>query len=158
MKTDNNTRIITSWASSGSYSKVVDNKLGDEEFNEEYYALPVPETMREAFRILDRLLSIEEIGRIVSHRKKEFCAVQHFGLGLLIRNSWYYLNDEKRGIFFNDAFSGKNDYAADKKGDNVSVMFCDPDCLSEEFLKRYYDHLKRKWKRIQQKLTQEKRH
>lgn len=152
MKTENNTRIITSSVFHEKHSNVVDNITGGEEFaEEEYPALPIPETMREAFRILDSILSIEEIGRIVSRGKKEFCAVQHFGLGLLIRNSWYYLNDEKRGIFFNDAFSGKNDHAADKKGDNVSVMFCDPDSLSEEFLKRYYDHLKRKWERIQRK-------
>ncbi len=91
----------------------------------------IPKTTREAFRILDAMLSEEKKAEILAQTKLDFTANAHFGLGMWIRNNWIYLDKEGVGLFANkynkDPFFG--------------MVF--PDTISEEFLGKYYDHLRR---------------
>ena len=50
----------------------------------------LPTNIREAYRILDGMLSYDEIQEIISHSKSDFVSKEHFGLGLWIRNNWIY--------------------------------------------------------------------
>lgn len=93
---------------------------------------PIPKTTRQAFRILDQMLSVEDKKAIVSRSESEFCDEQHFGLGLWIRNNWVYNDDDHCGLF-----------AKSLAAPGYPV---NEDSLSAEFLKRYYRHLKRQCK------------
>ena len=95
-------------------------------------ASTIPKSTRQAFRILDQMLSVEDKKAIVTRSESEFTTEQHFGLGLWIRNNWVYNDDEHCGLF--------------------AKLLAEPgylvheDSLSDEFLKRYYRHLKRQYK------------
>lgn len=99
----------------------------------------IPKTTREAFKILDTLLSDEEKIQILSKDKLSFTLDAHFGLGMWIRNNWIYSDKEGIGLF---AFKG-----------NIDSLYIlkDPDTQSEEFLGKYYDHLKRVWRKAPSK-------
>ena len=91
----------------------------------------IPKTTREAFKILDAMLSAEEKADILAQDKFDFTFDAHFGLGMWIRNNWIYPDEEGTGLFA-------------PKGDKKEFfMMDDPDTQSEEFLGKYYDHLKR---------------
>ena len=89
----------------------------------------IPTNSRQAFKILDEMLSAEEIQSILSKSKGEFLTDEHFGLGQWIRNNWIYADKEGKGLFAYDS-------------DHPGII--DPDYQSAEFLEKYYNHLKRK--------------
>ena len=90
----------------------------------------IPTTTRQAFKILDGMLSEEEKKAIVAKDKSEFTIDSHFGLGAWIRNNWIYADKEGEGLFAPDLNA-------------CQVIYVDPDMKSAEFLGKYYDHLKR---------------
>lgn len=89
----------------------------------------IPINSRQAFKVLDEMLSAEEIQSILSKSKGEFLADEHFGLGQWIRNNWIYADKEGKGLFAYDS-------------NHPGII--DPDYQSAEFLEKYYNHLKRK--------------
>lgn len=89
----------------------------------------LPRSSREAFAILDKMLTHDEINAILH----EPDAIDlHLGLGLWIRNNWIYPNQEKIMVAF----------GLYKEGD-LSIYF-DADYLSDLIIQRYIQHLKRK--------------
>ena len=101
----------------------------------------IPTTVRQAFRILDSILTPEDKERLQNMSRSEFLISMHFGLGAWIRNNWIYgaSDDEsKEERELRDRcyrmLSGTNE---------DEPHFEHPDSVSEHFLKKYYDHLKR---------------
>ena len=86
----------------------------------------IPTTVRQAFRILDGMLTDEEKLNALTKSRFDFAGEEHFGLGLWIRNNWIYGDEKGIGLF------AKEEY-----------LFQHPDSLSNNFLERYHDHLKR---------------
>ena len=87
-----------------------------------------PTSIQGAFELLDGMLS-EETKEFYRHQTPdEFSSYEHFGLGLWIRNEWFYNADEstRRALF----------------GDMISLTH--PDSASTEFLTKYHQHLKTK--------------
>ena len=82
-------------------------------------------TIREAFKVLDNLLTAEEKERFRRQSAEEFAGEQHFALGVWIRNNWVYNADRAtyQALF----------------GDEI----LHPDSASCIFLKKYHNHLKR---------------
>jgi hypothetical protein len=100
----------------------------------------IPTTSRQAFKILDDMITPEERAEFLAQTKSEFTGYQHFGLGAWIRNNWIYGPEEEESAEereLRDAcyrmLSGMKD------GD---LHFQHPDMVSGNFLGRYYDHLK----------------
>lgn len=94
-----------------------------------YMSTVIPSTIRQAFKVLDGMLSAEEIRSILAKGKNRFVSDEHFGLGLWIRNNWIYADKESKGLFAYDS-------------DHPGII--DTDYQSGEFLGKYYNHLKRK--------------
>ena len=88
--------------------------------------IKVPSTTREAFKMLDAMLSDEEKTNAIVQSRSEFAINEHFGLGLWIRNNWIYGDEKGIGIFAKE-----------------ECLFQHPDSLSGDFLERYHYHLKR---------------
>ena len=86
----------------------------------------VPSTTREAFRMLDAMLSDVEKTNALAQSRSEYALNEHFGLGVWIRNNWIYGDEKGIGIFAKE-----------------ECLFQHPDSLSGDFLERYHDHLKR---------------
>lgn len=86
----------------------------------------VPSNARQAFRVLDAMLSDEEKTSALAQSRSEFAINEHFGLGGWIRNNWIYGDEKGIGLF--------------AKEENLLQH---PDSLSCDFLERYHDHLKR---------------
>lgn len=80
---------------------------------------PIPTTARQAFKILDGLTTPEEKAAFLSKSKAEFVIDEHFDLGAWIRNNWIYAAEGGEPVFEH------------------------PDMISEHWLERYYEHLKR---------------
>ena len=99
----------------------------------------IPTTTRQAFAILDAMLTPEERAEFSSQSKSEFCYQQHFGLGLWIRNNWIYgpNDDDPQERELGDACFRM--LAGLKSKD---CFFPHPDMVSDSFLQRYYRHLK----------------
>lgn len=101
----------------------------------------IPTTSRQAFKILDAMLTPEDLAAFCAMSAFEFSCDQHFGLGLWIRNNWIYGMDddetpeesELRDRCFR-MLSGM------KEGED---MFEHPDTVSGRFLERYHRHLKK---------------
>ena len=106
-------------------------------------AITIPVTTRQAFKILDELMSDEEICAALSQSKGEFTTIQHFDLGMWIRNNWIYSGDNEEESI---ALRRKACLAmlSGQKEDDVFIF--DADVISSAFLERYYDHLKRMFK------------
>lgn len=103
----------------------------------------LPENIREAYRILDGMLTYDEIQNIISHSKSDFVTNEHFGLGLWIRNNWIYgidYDDEVVRMYQEKCY---NLIAGTKSSEYNPVH---PDMVSSDFLGRYYGHLKRVYK------------
>ena len=86
----------------------------------------IPTTLRQAFKMLDAMLSDEEKTNALAQSRSEFALNEHFGLGVWIRNNWIYGDEKGIGIF------AKEEYRLQH-----------PDSLSGDFLERYHDHLRR---------------
>ncbi|MBR5174640.1 MAG: hypothetical protein IKW89_01780 [Bacteroidales bacterium] len=86
----------------------------------------IPSTGREAFKILDTMLSDEEKKSALAQSRSVFAMKEHFGLGAWIRNNWIYGDEKGIGLFAKE-----------------EALLQHPDSLSSDFLERYHDHLKR---------------
>lgn len=90
----------------------------------------IPTTTRQAFKIIDGMLSKEEKKAFLAKDKFEFTNDAHFGLGAWVRDTWIYADKNGEGLFAPDLNA-------------CQVIYVDPDTQSAEFLGKYYDHLKR---------------
>ena len=89
----------------------------------------IPTTIRQAFKILDNLIGNDEKKHFLSQSKEHFCLDQHEELGLWIRNNWIYENDDCYRML---------------SGMGPEDIFFEPvDVVSNRFLGKYYEHLKR---------------
>lgn len=104
--------------------------------------LEIPTTTRQAFAILDEMISEEEKKAYLKQSKADFTAEQHMGLGLYIRNNWIFGPGEEDEDPEEAASREKcfRMLAGMKEGD---MLFEHPDEVSSRFLEKYYDHLKR---------------
>ena len=98
----------------------------------------IPVTSRQAFKILDEMLSDEEIRSFLSQSKSAFVTDQHFGLGLWIRNNWIYGDEDEAEVIVK-----RREACCAMLGGRGYNEWASPDMLSSMFLGRYYDHLKR---------------
>ena len=93
----------------------------------------IPTTAQQAFKILDTMISPDDIMIFKNMTPEEFCSNQHWGLGMWIRNNWIYRsaeeNDEERMLL---------DKCYRMLAGNHFVL---PDEVSGCFLKRYHKHL-----------------
>ena len=92
-----------------------------------YQTSQIPKTKKEAFALLDAMLSEEDKQAVVESDVYDL----HFSLGLWIRNNWLYAQNQEDSGKLLKAF-----------GDDS--LFCDPDDLSAIIIKAYRNHLKRK--------------
>lgn len=95
---------------------------------------PLPRTARQAFAVLDGMFSEDERRDFAELTRRDFCLDQHDGLGLWIRNNWIFGGDEDCIRML----------AGLKEGD---LLLDPPDMVSESFLERYHDHLRRVFKK-----------
>lgn len=105
-----------------------------------------PTSVRQAFKILDSLSDNDDKKHFLSQSVDEFCIDQHEGLGLWIRNNWIYESDKQclrllAGIKIEDFPDGA------PEGFEI-ILIGSPDMVSDQFLHRYYEHLKRTFKNI----------
>ncbi|MBR6415877.1 MAG: hypothetical protein IKS22_07205 [Bacteroidales bacterium] len=111
----------------------------------------IPTSSRQAFAILDNILSEEDKLYVVGKSCSEFTTEAHFSLGLWIRNNWVYpMNEEdsddectrrlKRGCL--RMLLGERGV-----DDGTPILFGHPDDLSDNLLRRYYAHLKRVYRK-----------
>lgn len=89
----------------------------------------IPTSIGHAFSILDGLTSYDEKMRFITQSKSDFCLDQHENLGLWIRNNWLNKNS--------DCFRMISGMSSD------DVFFEPADIVSDRFLGKYYDHLKK---------------
>ena len=101
----------------------------------------IPVTTRQAFKILDKLMSDEEIRTAMSQTKDDFASTQHFGLGMWIRNNWIYGDEHEEECFTKRRQACMAMLAGQEEG--VFALY-DPERMSAQFLEKYYDHLRRK--------------
>ncbi len=88
----------------------------------------IPKTKQEAFDQLDRMLTKEEMEKMMSVGDT---IEYHFTLGLWIRNNWIYEQDEEDVNRLAKAF-------------RIEFIVFDPDSLSEKIIESYQKYLKRK--------------
>lgn len=108
----------------------------------------IPTNASDAFKMLDDLLTDEDIRTYLSQSKEDFVADQHFGLGAWIRNNWIYGAEDEEECFLRRLAECRTMLTGPSHFKDDEVFFYPPDMLSEMFLKRYYDHLKRTKKTI----------
>ena len=92
----------------------------------------LPRSSRQAFAILDKMLSAEDIQTL---RAMKDSSDLHFGLGLWIRNHWIHGHQE-------EIMKAFRLYKEEDGFPNTFLYI--PDHLSDIILKRYIQHLKRK--------------
>lgn len=102
--------------------------------------ITIPTTVRQAFKILDEMLSPKEKAAYVKQSKAEFSCGQHMGLGMWIRNNWMYGPDEE-----DDKERDLRDkcYRMLAGVRDEGYIFDHPDVVSGNFLERYHRHLRR---------------
>lgn len=103
----------------------------------------IPVTTRQAYKILDEQMTDEDIRTALSQTKNEFASEQHFGLGMWIRNNWIYGGENEEECFTKRRAECYTVLVGPGHIKDDEVFFYPPDMLSDMFLKRYYDHLKR---------------
>ena len=96
----------------------------------------IPTTSRQAFKILDAMLTPEDINAFCAMSASEFSCDQHFGLGMWIRNNWIYEQNEEDVKQLAELF-----------GDDS--LFFQPDDLSDRIIKSYQRHLRGLKKKMQ---------
>lgn len=74
----------------------------------------MPSNIKECLTLLDTLIGQERQAEIIKQTENEFVAVEHFGLGLAIRNQWLHSENlpllnyfEAKRIFHKDAMSSE---------------------------------------------------
>ena len=106
-------------------------------------SVTIPVTTRRAFKILDEMMSDEEIREALSQTKAEFTTIQHFNLGMWIRNNWIYSEDNEE----ESVAKRRRACLAMLSGQKEEDFFIfNADMISSAFLEKYFDHLKRKYK------------
>ena len=115
-------------------------KRTEKEKKTETVILPV--STRQAFKILDEMMSDEEIHAALSQSKGEFTTIQHFDLGMWIRNNWIYSEDNEEESIAQQRKACLAMLSGQKEDD---FFIINADEISSTFLERYYDHLKRKY-------------
>ena len=106
----------------------------------------IPTNTRQAFRILDGMLSDKEKASALTNSRTGFASDEHFGLGMWIRNTWYFgIEDEKTQDHMIVVLLGEKNvqFFTDENGERHVTAFFHPDDISSRFLERYHDHLKR---------------
>lgn len=92
----------------------------------------LPKSSREAFDILDKMLTKEDIHTILHATES---ANLHYSLGMWIRNNWIYPHQEEI----------MKTFGLYKEEDGIPNTFLYlPDQLSDIIIKRYIRHCKRK--------------
>lgn len=104
--------------------------------------MEVPTTIRQAFKILDKMITKKERKAFLSQSQFDFTAEQHFGLGMWIRNNWIYGPEYEEGTDERELRDRCYRMLAGGKGDDI-IYFEHPDVVSGRFLEKYYKHLKR---------------
>ena len=99
----------------------------------------IPTTSRQAFKVLDAMLSVDDVLLFSSMSTEEFCIAQHFGLGLWIRNKWIFTSGEESA---EERLLLEQCYRM-LAGDLLKKYYVHPDDVSGHFLKRYHRHLKK---------------
>lgn len=105
----------------------------------------IPTTSRQAFKILDNMLTEEEKKAALAKSGDDFCEDEHFGLGLWIRNNWIYTQEEDS----EEVNEKRKQCLRMLAGKEIPMIgnipfIGDPDTVSSSFLERYHDHLRRK--------------
>ena len=100
----------------------------------------IPTTARQAFKILDSLLTDEEKLTALTKTRSDFACDEHFCLGAWIRNNWIFGPEMESEEEADRRDACLEMLTATQKGDLIIV---EPDWISSQFLGRYYDHLKR---------------
>lgn len=100
----------------------------------------VPVTEEEGFRILDDERPLREKESALDESKDDFCINAHFGLGMWIRNNWIYRPDSD-DVVVKERYDKCISMLTGLKPDDP-LFFFPADSLSDEFLGKYYDHLK----------------
>ena len=95
----------------------------------------IPVTEEEAFGIIDKMLSFEEKQNVLEGTADDFACDEHFDLGLWIRNNWIYHYKSKDPEV-------EERYEKCFKMLVGEEMYCHPDSIANDFLERYYEHLK----------------
>lgn len=108
--------------------------------------MDIPTTIRQAFRLLDSMITQEEREAFLSQSQSDFTAEQHCDLGMWIRNNWIY--DPEYEVSAKERELRDRCYCmlAGSREDGFSYEH--PDTVSGRFLEKYYKHLKRtakKW-------------
>lgn len=101
----------------------------------------IPTTIRQAFKIVDEMLTPEDKARFLQKTRGEFTSEQHFGLGLWIRNNWLYGDPDTDTPTEQERRDKCMEMLSKEK--QWSYWVDDPDHASERFLQKYYGHLKR---------------
>lgn len=91
----------------------------------------IPTTTFEAYEILDNMLSREEKMDAIAKTGEEFAEEEHFGLGVWIRNNWFYAAETQE----------QQDSVAELLDGRSSAIIYAPDMLSCRFLEHYHEHL-----------------
>lgn len=99
----------------------------------------IPTTAHQAFRILDAMITPDDVIAFKSMDSREFAINQHCGIGLWIRNNWIYRSGEE---------NEEECMLLDKcyrmlAGKLAKRYYVQPDDISGYFLERYHRHLKR---------------
>ena len=113
--------------------------------------IKIPTTTREAFEILDSMIDVEDKAAFLSQSKSGFIAEQHFSLGMWIRDTWIFGSEEENAEARERRKKCLRMLAGVRKGDDPEsledLLIGLPDIISDQFLHRYYDHLKRTMKK-----------
>ena len=100
----------------------------------------IPVTEEEAFKILDKVYTLQEKEAAIDMDKSDFCSEEHFGLGLWIRNHWVY-RPESNDPAVSERYDKCLEMLTGSQPGEPLILF-HPDSVSGEFLEKYYDHLK----------------
>ena len=101
---------------------------------------PIPVTIRQAFAIIDGMLSPEDKAAALSLSRSQFTLKEHFGLGLWIRNNWIHGSDENESP---EVKQRRRLCLRMLAGVKDGELLPPPDVVSGLFLERYYKHLNR---------------
>ncbi len=102
-----------------------------------------PKTLKEAFEIIDALLTDEDKRDALKIQDDEkFASDQHFGLGLWVRNNWIYEGKVERAVLTGAEVEQESGQVIPE-----ALLFgMSPDDLSSRFVSLYHRHLRETFK------------
>lgn len=101
----------------------------------------IPTTTRQAFRLLDAIITADDKAYFLTLTKADFCSEEHLGLGMWIRNNWIYGPEYEEGT--EERELRDRCYRMLSGSKEEYFYFEHPDTISGRFLEKYYKHLKR---------------